>query len=286
MADGGFFDVPRTTVATTQGNVELPIFYYDVSVRQLNFFVDYSSALSRLEGTGLVPCRVFNGKAVACLVFYNYRDTSIGPYEEVAMVILSYPESFKDPRLYLANMVRRNGHKWTVGAYVLELPVTIPEARVAGREIWGYPKYLTDIPFTLSDRSFEYTVLDGPGGQPVMTVECAPGPGINMTGTDLVTFTDHGDTILRTVVEVDAKYRTGLCRQLRIDAGTTDHRFAQNVRDLGFDRLKPFALQATDSFRSRLNRGWPVAEWATPPMPYAVKGEGAVKNAKQKAKAK
>jgi hypothetical protein len=148
MADGGFFDVPRTTVATTQGNVELPIFYYDVSVRQLNFFVDYSSALSRLEGTGLVPCRVFNGKAVACLVFYNYRDTSIGPYEEVAMVILSYPESFKDPRLYLANMVRRNGHKWTVGAYVLELPVTIPEARVAGREIWGYPKYLTDIPFT------------------------------------------------------------------------------------------------------------------------------------------
>jgi hypothetical protein len=248
--------------------VDLPFFYYDASVRQLNFFIDYGAAVSKLEGTGLVPCRVFNGKAVACLVFYNYRETSIGSYEEVSLVIPSYPESFKDPKYYLVNMLKRDGHKWTVGVYVLELPVTIPEARVSGREIWGFPKYLTDIPFSLSDRSFEYAVMDGPGGQPVMKVECVTGPGLNMPGTDVVAFTDHDNTILRTIVNVDAKYRMGMCRELRIDTGTTDHRLAQNVRDLGLERLKPFSVQATDLFRSRLNKGWPVAEWKTPPMPY------------------
>jgi Acetoacetate decarboxylase (ADC) len=280
-----FFEVPMTSVRTTEGPVDLPIFYYDVSVRQLNFFVDYGAALSKLEGTGLVPCKVINGKAVACLAFFNYRDTSIGPYEEVAVIILAYPGTFKDPKFYLANMFKRDGHKWTVGAYVLELPVTIPAARVAGREIWGYPKYLTDIPFTLSDRRFEYAVLDGPGGQPVMTVECVPGPGINMTGTDLVTLTNHEDTILRTIVDVDAKFRMGMCKELRIDAGTTDHRFAQNVRDLGLDRLKPFSMQATESFRSRLNKGWPIAEQATPPPPYPVKVKVPAKKAKKAKKA-
>lgn len=272
-----FFDVPMTRVQTTEGTVDLPIFYYDVSVRQLNFFVDYNAALSRLEGTGIVPCRTFNGKAVACLIFFNYRDVSIGPYEEVTIVVLAYPESFKDPKFYLTNLLKRDGHKWTVGAYVLEMPVTIPQARAAGREIWGYPKYETDIPFTLSDRSFEYAVLDGPGGEPVVSVKCVTGPGINMHGGDLVSLTNHDGTILRTIVDVDTKYRAGLCRELQVDAGHTDHRFAQNVRDLGLDRLKPFAVQATDSFRSRLNKGWPVAEHETPPMPYAVKGEGPAK---------
>ena len=38
---------------------------------------------------------------------------------------------------------------------------------------------------------------------------------------------------------------------------------------------------ATDSFRSRLNRGEPVAKWKTPPLPYGrdeAKGENRKSN--------
>jgi hypothetical protein len=272
MADD-FFEVPSSQVLTTEGSVRLPMLFYDVSVRQLNFFVEYDSALSRLEGTGLAPCRFFNGKALASLILYNYRDVTIGEYDEVTIVLLVYPPAVREPRLYLPNLARRDGHKWTVGGYVLEMPVTIPDARAAGREIWGYPKYLTDIPLAISDRDFSYEVMDEPGGSPVLTVECTPGPGITMRASDLVTFSNHEDTILRTVVDVDAACRNSPRGKLRIRAGTTEHRFASNVRELGLDRLKPFVVQSTDSFRSRLNRGWPVASQKTPPPPYAVEGE-------------
>lgn len=268
-----FFEVPSSEVLTTAGPVRLPMLFYDVSVRQLNFFVGYDSALSRLEGTGLAPCRFFNGKALASLILYNYRDVSIGEYDEVTIVLLVYPRAAGEPRLRLPNLARRDGHKWKVGGYVLEMPVTMPAARAAGREIWGYPKYLTDIPLAISDRDFSYEVMDEPGGSPVLSVECAPGPGITMRASDLVTFSNHDDTILRTVVDVDASYRNSTCRKLSIRAGAGEHRLARNVRELGLDRLKPVVVQSTDSFRSRLNRGWPVESWKTPPPPYPVEGE-------------
>ena len=272
MADD-FFDVPTTEAVTTRGPVRLPMFFYDVSVRQLDFFVDYAAALSRLDGTGLAPCRFVNGKAIASLILYNYRDVSIGEYDEVAIVLLVIPRALRDPHLYLPSLARRDGHRWTIGGYVLEMPVTLAVARAAGREIWGYPKYLTDIPLSLSDREFSYEVMDEPGGSPVLSVECRPGPGVTVRAGDLVTFSNHEDAILRTVVDVDASYRYSTAGRVSVRAGVTDHRLAQNVRALGLDRLKPFVAQSTDSFRSRLDRGWPVASQKTPAPPYAVDGE-------------
>jgi hypothetical protein len=94
-----------------------------------------------------------------------------------------------------------------------------------------------------------------------------------MRAGDMVTLSNHEDAIMRTVVEVDAAYRNSTCRRLRIVASSSDHRFARSVRDLGLDRTRPFVVQSTDSFRSRLNRGWPVASQGTPPPPYPIQGE-------------
>jgi hypothetical protein len=273
MSGNGFFDVPHTTVLTTRGEVDLPMLFYDVSVRQLNFFIDYHRALPLFKGTGLVPCRTFFGKAIASLIFYRYKDVSIGPYDEVTITIVARPESFPAPRSVLANLLRRDGRKWTAGAYVLEMPVTIPEARAAGREIWGYPKFETEIPFRLQGREFSYAVLDPENGEPLLKVRGREGPGIRMRAFDLVTFSNHDGRILKTVIDVDAVYRNGLCRGLELEAGAGSHRLAANVRALGLDRTRPFALQSTDEFRSRLNPGTPVEEHPTPPLPYAVLGE-------------
>jgi hypothetical protein len=47
--------VPQAAVTTSEGKVELPMLFYDVSVRHLNFWVDYDRVLPKLAGTGLVP---------------------------------------------------------------------------------------------------------------------------------------------------------------------------------------------------------------------------------------
>lgn len=187
------------------------------------------------------------------------------------------PEPSPAPRSVLANLLRRDGRKWTAGAYVLEMPVTIPEARAAGREIWGYPEFETEIPFKLQGNEFSFSVLDPESGDPLLSVRGREGPGFRMRAFDLVTFSDHDGRILKTVIDVDAVYRNCLCRGLEIKAGAGDHRLAANVRDLGLEKARPFALQSTDSFRSRLNPGTPVTSWETPPLPYPLPGEGPAK---------
>jgi len=268
-----FFDVPRTSVMTTQGRVDLPMFFYDMSVRMINFLVDYERTLPMLEGTGLVPVRIFRDKAMVNLVFLQYREVSIGGYDEVFISIMVVPRAFPEPGLPLANIFRQNGDKWTIGGYVLEMPVTIPQARAAGREIWGYPKFETKIPFKLSGRHFEYEVLEPESGESLLTVSGTETLGIKLPGLDMVSFSNHDGRILRTITEVDGMYRNCMVKDLKIKAGSSDHRLARNVRDLGLESTRPLSAMCSDASRSKLHAGVPVAEYETPPMPYAVEGE-------------
>ncbi len=96
MAGKDFFDVPKTIANTSEGELELPVLYYDVSVRQLNFWVDYEKALPKLEGTGLEPVRFSNNKTIVSMVFYNYRRTSVSSYEELGLAITAQPQSPKN----------------------------------------------------------------------------------------------------------------------------------------------------------------------------------------------
>ncbi len=269
-----FFQVPRTSVMTTQGRVDLPMFFYDMSARILNFFVDADGTLPMLEGTGLKPVRFFGAKALVNLAFMQYREVSIGGYEEVFITIMVVPEDFPRPKWPLANVLKRDGNKWTMGGYVLEMPVTLAQARVAGREIWGYPKFETEIRFKLSFRRFEYSVLHPSSGEPLLEVSAEERRGIKRPAFDMVSFGNHNGKILRTITEVDGLYRACMVKNLRIKVGETDHRFARNIRALGLEIAKPWIALCSDALRTKLNPGVPVADWETPPMPYAVEGEG------------
>ncbi len=269
-----FFDVPRTSVMTSEGRVDLPMFFYDMSVRILNFFVEADRTLPILEGTGLKPVRFFGTKAMVTLALMQYREVSIGGYDEVFISFMVVPEAFPDPRLPMANILKQDGSKWNIGGYVLEMPVTIPQARAAGREIWGYPKFETRIPFKLSGRRFECEVLDPESGEPLLSFGGTETLGVKLPGLDMVSFSNHDGRILRTVTEIDGLVRNCMVKDLRVKAGRSDHRLAMNVRALGLEEAKPFGAMCSDALRSKLHPGVPVAEHATPPMPYAVEGEG------------
>lgn len=268
-----FFDVPRTGVMTTQGRVELPMFFYDVSARIINFFVEAGRTLPMLEGTGLEPVRFFGDKALVSLAFLRYREVSIGGYDEVFITIMVVPGEFPKPRFPYANFLRLQGARWTMGGYVLEMPVTILQARAAGREIWGYPKFEIEIPFRLSGRRFEYSVLDPESGETLLKVSAMETPGIKLPAFDMVSFSNHDGKILKTITEVDGAYRNCMVKDLRIEVGKSDHRLARNARELGLGTAKPWGAMCSDALRTKLHPGLPVAEHETPPMPYAVEGE-------------
>lgn len=268
-----FFDVPQHGVMTTEGRIDLPMFFYDCSARILNYFVDYESTLPLLEGTGMEPIRVFKNKALANLSFYNYRHNSVTPYNEVFLTILVVPKVYPMPRFSLANLLKLNPKELNIGGYVVEMPVTARQHRAAGREIWGYPKFQTEIPHRFSGKHFEYQVLDPETGEPLLSVSGTEGPGIKLPSVGVASFTNHNGKILRVNIDVDGRTRSAAIKDLNVRVSRSEHRFAKNIRALNLENLKPFSFMATDALRMRLNPGIPIADWETPPMPYPVKGE-------------
>ena len=265
-----FFDVPRTAYTTSHTRTQVPMFFYRTAARIINYFIDYDRVLPKLEGTGLSPCRFFKKKAMVSLIFFNYQDVTIGAYDEVVISIMVYPEPLGPPSLPIPTILfAKKAALWKkLGAYVLEMPVTIPAARAAGREIWGFPKFLTTIPSRLSGNHFEFSVMDPDAGVPVVEVKGEMGPGISGKAFDLVSFNNYEDTIFRVETQVNGKMKNCLCKKIEVKAGPTDHRMAQNVRDLGLETAKPAMIMSSDNLQARLNPGRPVAQWPSPRLAY------------------
>lgn len=273
MAAKGFFEVTRLPATTSQGPFDLPVLYYDVSVRQLLFWVDYDKALPKLAGTGLVPTAFSNSKTIVSIVFYNYRRVSdIDPYEELALGITAELQSAKKGARRLRTFFGIPLIGGGISSYVLELPVTTDQACAGGRELWGYPKFVTRLPFKFQETGFEFGALYPGSDESIVSVKAELGKskGFGMRGFDLVTYSNLNDKILRTVINIEARYRMYTKRPVVIKVSPEHHRLADNFRDLGLDRTQPFMIFSTDAFHSRLNRGEPVAVWITPPLPYAV----------------
>lgn len=265
-----FFDVPRTYYTTSHTRTQVPMFFYKLAARIINYFVDYDRVLPKLEGTGLKPCRFINGKAMVSLIFFNYQDVTIGPYDEVVITIMVYPESLGEPSFPLSTILFvKKGEWWkTLGSYVLKMPVTIPAARAAGREIWGFPKFLTTIPYNLSGKSFEFGVNDPQTDESIVRVKGELGPGINTKAFDLVSYNNYEDTIFRVITQVNGKMKNCLCKNIEVKAGPGDHRMTRNIKDLGLETAKPVGIMSSDNLQTCLNPGKPVADWNSPALPY------------------
>ena len=262
-----FFDVPQRGFETSIGAVELPIFYYDASMVQAFFWCDLDRAATALDGTGLRPTRFIGGRTVVGVGFYEYRDTSIGSYNEVGVALVVSPAHVEAPRLPILNFLRGESGQ-IVGSYVLDLPVTTREAYIAGRELWGLPKFVGDIPVAISGRQFNCAVLDPAGGEPLVSLQGACSHGPTVDAFDLLLYSHLDDGLFKTRVDLACRLVTGHGRGAQLQVSASDHRMATNLRGLGLAGARPFLVQATDSFRSRLNSGVRIGTWRTPPLPY------------------
>lgn len=236
-----FFEVPRTRHVTSEGVVELPILYYDASNVVALFSTDPSAAASMLEPHGLVPMR-FRGRAVVALSFFEYRVSSVGAYNEVGTAIFA----------------KRAGAKlrWaTSGAFVVDLPVTTRAANAAGRELWGYPKFVTTISFHRAGRDVVSSVVDPGGGGAIVTLSGRMGPAAPMPPVSFATFTAHEGSVLRTEIDVRGRNELHAPGTVRLHDGTSQHPMAKNLRALGITDARPFALVCNDHFAARLHAG-------------------------------
>jgi len=158
MRDNEFFKgTPRKTYEIQGRKVEFPVFYYDFSAVTASFIVKASKLREMLPHPKFVPAEIWPGTGVLTISAYEYRDTDIGPYNEVAV---SVPMNFENanflPRKSAISMLRR--HKFAL--YVHQLPVSTEEARLGGVYFYNYPKFLADIKIEDKGERIETTLKE------------------------------------------------------------------------------------------------------------------------------
>lgn len=261
-----FFDVPRTTLPTSEGDVDFPILYYDNTVVLAMFWSDAAAAAAEVADEGLRPGLVIGPKSAVILAFYHYRATTIGSYYEVGLAVpVVPPQARVFPPRFLQALLSADSRYRDLGYHVLHLPVTTPAANAAGREIWGFPKFVTPIDVTLTGRRVDLRVADPDDvdGDPILSMSGKAGLGLCSPGVDLLLYSRLGDRTLRTTVTARGRGTVRMPGSLRLDVGSGTHPMAETLRRLGLDGARPVGIFATHRFQSRLNLGTPAGFSAT-----------------------
>ncbi|GGE59292.1 hypothetical protein GCM10011533_09820 [Streptosporangium jomthongense] len=253
-----FFQYPLTPFQTSEGKIDLPILYYDNS----NFLALYEVALEKaapLLNTSLAEVARFpGGKALVALAMYEYRETAVGTYNEVGVAIATVPAGTTQPRHpWLAMYQALDRRK--MGLTVIDLPVTTAAACAAGKEVWGFPKFITGISFSLSGSGFRSTVKDPDSDESILTVSGSPGPGLPGPQLDILLYSQLRKDLLRTLVVTRGGGRVCLPGSIRASVGASSHAMAQRLRELGIHGQKPRLVFYSHGLQLRLNAGAKVA---------------------------
>ncbi len=174
-------------------------------------------------------------------------------YNEVGTAIFAARRGERVALGGIADLLRAPRER-NVGAWVVDLPVTTEAANAAGREIWGYPKFVTRIDFSMEAREFASTVYD-PQGREICVLAGDLGVGVPIPPMSLMTFTQLAGELVRTHVDVRAPTRLHPRSGLRLRLGDSEHDMTTHLRMLGLEGAKPRAVVSTRHFQSKLWAG-------------------------------
>ncbi len=181
-----------------------------------SFAVPAAAARRITAPAGLEPARLPGGRSMLSLAFVRYIDGDLDPYNEVAVAIL-----VADP-----------GGGKQQGAYIHQLPVDQEFTCAAGREIWGFPKFVTPITIEESARADQAVLTVG--GEMALRVTVRHGVPAPMRSTALDAFAFRDGVLRRTRWELrgsGSRLRPG---GARVEIGTGE--IADELRSLGLPK--------------------------------------------------
>lgn len=246
MADSLFAGTTQVPHPTSAGPVDLPILYRDASLFGVFFAADLAAcrALVGASSNSIEPWPLL-GRAVVALFAWEYRDSTVGAYNEVGLGIQARRRGSTPSLLRLGLDMSADADQ---GIWVVNLPVTTQAACTAGVDLWGYPKYVTPIATSFEEDGARARLGDE------LTLSLGRLHGPSLPGFPIVTYSAQRGRLLRTVIEVRHRARWGTGLGARLDLHG-DGPTAASLRALGLDGKKPLASFRTDAFRARLPAG-------------------------------
>jgi Acetoacetate decarboxylase (ADC) len=200
---------PGTEVVLGGATFELPILYFRDDVFVSFHTADYDRVRALMPSDRLHPVRLPGGRTLVGVAAFNYVDTSIGPYGEVAVVVPAvHGDRLSVPVLsgLLAGLLEARYPGF--GNVVLHLPVTRTIARDAGRGEWGYTKFVADMRFSNTPEHHECQLAEG--GRHILTLRVAKRGMVSPDRKPLVTYSVRGGELIRTVIPQVGMVRNAL----------------------------------------------------------------------------
>lgn len=244
---------------------ELPQRYYDWSFIMAHFPAARGPVRRLLppEAEALEPVEIVPGTAVVSFAAFEYRRmATLDPYKEVAiMVPVRHEPQCRVPLLPLLSPDR-----FDVGFWVHHLPVTTPQARDAGVEIWGLPKVVAEIEFEDVGWMRRCTLREN--GQSVLTLDAAMGE-TRTESRQFYAFSLKNGQLLKTLVDTRAQYNAWFFGSGSASVRLGNHPIAWRLRELKI-RDVPIAGLFAFSAKSRLHKGKALAPAPPPTMAAPV----------------
>ena len=227
-ADVDFF---RWTGPTAKGidvgsaKVDLPILYYRDDAFMGVFTAAREPVQALLPSCQLYPVLASAERAMLVVIAFNYFETSVGPYGEIGIVIPCTYGRQAPPWLPLALESKYPG--W--GGFVLHLPVTSRVAHDAGRGIWGYTKFVSDMDFAKRPAYQRVRLAEGDSHILTLTVQQS---GLTLKDNrPLITYSVLNGQLIKTVVPSRSVYQLALTPGAgKLELG--DHEIADELRRL------------------------------------------------------
>lgn len=230
-----FFPTTRTRKTVTYGKVtfELPVLYFRDDFFALFFTADPQKVKALMPSDRLHPVLLSAKKALVLVAAFNYIDTTIGPYGEVAVVLPAVYAISPPPVIIPALLESRYPG---FGNLVMHLPVTTTLARDAGRGEWGYTKFVADMHFTITPEFMECRMWEKE--EHILTLRVARRGIAVKDRKPLVTFSVKEGNLLKTTIP-----QRGTCRFAIKPKGSSlqlgDHPVSESIRALGLSE-EPF----------------------------------------------
>jgi len=149
-AQGATLESQREAYSILGREVRLPVEVRDASAAVAYYLVPANAAQRLIAPSGLRVARVLPGHTLCTIGVMEYRDGDLGQYREIAVAFfVDAPGSRSLPFIGAALGLLRG----SASAYIHQLPVDREFSCEAGRTIWGFPKFVTQITLSTSDGS-------------------------------------------------------------------------------------------------------------------------------------
>jgi hypothetical protein len=233
MRDDEFFkNVPIKTLEKKGLSVEFPILYYDFRFVTCIFAVKIQRLKSILPHPQFTPIQKWPGTGMIGIAAFEYRDTSIGPYKEVAIVVpINFPQATFLGKHTAHSMMRQK----IFPVYIHHLPVTTKLALDVGVYFYNYPKFLAEIDFQERQDLLEIELKEG--NDPILKMSVKNKPLKKSAPFEIRTFSLEEKMIMHTLVKAHAaKYgqvKFGKCGELELGS----HRISNELKNLDLSKF-------------------------------------------------